>query len=105
MIQKLGKWLTRIAWLIWILVMLLVGLKLALDNTQSVQLKLFGWQAPERSLGTIVCFTLLGGVLLGWSASIGPWLKAKQRARRLEKQLGQTRQEVASLRTAPLKGQ
>ena len=105
MIRTLSKWLTRIAWLVWLLAMLLVGLKLALDNTQNVQLRLFGWEAPALSLGAIVCFALLGGVLLGWSASVGPWLTARQRSRRLEKQLKQTRQEVTGLRTAPLKGQ
>lgn len=96
MIRILSKWLARVAWLIWVLAMLLVGLKIALDNSQSAQITLFDWQTPALSLGLIVCVSLLCGVLLGWFANIGPYLAARRRANRLEKQLG-------TLRTAPLK--
>lgn len=104
MFKAMGKWMVRLLWLIWMLVMLLLGIKIALDNTESVQLQLFYWQAPEVSLGLTVCLALLVGVIIGWIASTGPYLLARQRARRLQKRLAQSEQEVSNLRTAPLKG-
>lgn len=101
--RGLFKWFIRAVWVVWILIMLLLGMKLAFDNTQTVQVVLFGWQAPALSLGFILSFVLLCGVVLGWLASSGPYVMARQRAKRLEKQLQQSRGEVAALRTAPLK--
>lgn len=104
MIGTLSRWLVQIVWFVWILAMLLVGLKIAMDNSQTVQLVLFGWQTPAFSLGFIACIALLFGALLGWFAGMGPYLAARRRARRLEKQLAHARQELTQLRIAPLKG-
>lgn len=103
MIRKLTKWFVRVAWLLWLLVMLLIGLKIGLDNGQTVQVTLFNWRAPSLSLGFTLCFALLCGVVLGWFVSAGPYLLARQRTRRLERQLRQTQGEVSALRTEPLK--
>jgi uncharacterized integral membrane protein len=103
MIKTLSKWILRAAWLVWILVMLLLGIRLALDNTENVQVSLFNWSAPAVSLGFTLCMALLLGVILGWFGSTAPYLLAKQRAKRLEKQLKQCQNEVTTLRAAPLK--
>lgn len=103
MFRKLTKGFLRLVWLLWLLIMLLVGLKIGLDNGQAVQVTLFNWQLPSVSLGFILCVTLLTGVLLGWFVSAGPYLVARQRTRRLEKQLRQTEGEINRLRSEPLK--
>ena len=103
MIRFLKRWLVRIVWLAWVVVMLLVGIKLVMDNQQEVQIALFSWLTPAVSLGVVVCLVLLCGVALGWLAGTGSYLSAKRGTRRLNKQLNQTRQEVANLRTLPLK--
>lgn len=87
MFSKLSKWIKFGLLAVWLVVMILIGAKLAQQNQDVVQLKLLVWQVPEATSGMVFGATLLIGVLLGLLAFVPGFLALKLRMKGLQKKL------------------
>ncbi|BFM16516.1 hypothetical protein R50073_26990 [Maricurvus nonylphenolicus] len=96
-------WLKRVFWVVLILATMAVGYWFNTENTQDVNLTLFGFVLPASSLGVIVCLTLLLGGVLGFFASLTPILRLTNENLSLKRKLKRRDAELTKLRTAALK--
>lgn len=85
--KSLLKWSATLLLFAWLLVMLLVGARLAQLNPELVTLQFLAWQLPEMSLGMLVCVAFLAGVSLGLLAFAPSFLRVRWSLRRARKQL------------------
>lgn len=84
MFKKLWKWLYRCLLVIWLLVVFLVGAKLAQNNAQPVNVDLVFWQFPEVTSGVLMCVSFFLGVTLGVFAIAPVVILVKARLKRLQ---------------------
>lgn len=95
MFQSIWLWLKKLTFIFWLLFMLLLGVRLAMDNGAMVSVSIFNLNFPETSLGLVICVSLLIGAILGFFTNylvLKPGLVAKRRA------LNKANKEVANLR-------
>lgn len=78
------KWLLS---LVCLLTMLLIGVKLAQQNQDLVQLNLLFWQVPEASTGEVFGVTLLLGIMLGILAALPSYLAQRFRIQALNRKI------------------
>lgn len=94
--------MSRIASLILVFVILLVGLAFHLKNNQLITLNYYVG-AIELPTSLIVVLVLCLGALLGVFASLPIILKLKQQKHRLERQIKNSEKEINNLRVMPVK--
>lgn len=95
MFQSIWLWLKKLTFILWLLFMLLVGVRLAMENSELVSVSLLSLESPMTSLGMVICVSLFIGAVLGFFTNylvLKPGLVAKKRA------LNKANKEVASLR-------
>lgn len=96
MFRSIWLWLKKLTFLFWLLFMLLLGVRLAMDNSAFVSVSIFYLDFPQTSLGMVICLSLLIGAVLGFITSylvLKPGLVVNKRA------LKKANKEVANLRT------
>jgi uncharacterized integral membrane protein len=96
-------WLKRIFWVLLLFTAMAVGYWFNTENTQAVNLTLFGLALPASSLGVMICLTLLLGGVLGFVASLMPILRLTNENLSLKRKLKRRDAELTKLRTAVLK--
>ncbi len=93
MLKTLSRWIKGLALLLWLVVMLLVGFKLASQNQAMVEFTLLFWQLPKLSAGVLFGLSLLVGVLLGILACM-PGLFVMRRKLRVANKLIRQHEEA-----------
>ena len=95
------KRIRRILLLLLILIAVVAGWQFSFDNSQPVQLLLFGWQLPHIPLGFWLLVALLLGCLLGSALGYLPnalkrrsLVKKDNKIQRLEEQLKKAHKEL-----------
>lgn len=78
---------------VWLLLILLIGAKLAQQNPQLMQVDLLVWTTPEASAGVTLSVTLLTGVLLGVLAMLPSLLILKARLRKTRGKVAKVEQQ------------
>lgn len=73
--------------LMWALILLgiFVGIWIALDNSQVVEVQLLGFSLPSMSLGLWLVIVFVAGVLLGLLASLPMIATSRSESRRLKR--------------------
>lgn len=94
--------MSRIAQLILVFIILLVGLAFHLKNNQLIELNYYVG-AIELPVSLIVVLVLCLGAFLGVLASLPIIIKLKQQKHRLEKQIKNSEKEINNLRVMPVK--
>jgi len=94
--------MSRIAQLILVFIILLVGLAFHLKNNQLIELNYYVG-AIELPASLIVVLVLCLGAFLGVLASLPIIIKLKQQKHRLEKQIKNSEKEINNLRVMPVK--
>lgn len=102
MFRSIIKWLKRLITLTWLLIVILVGAKIAQLNDGVVQVDLWYWQMPEASLGLVLCLALLVGVVLGLLAFLPALILARTQVHRLKAKTVKTEHELQHLRSSPI---
>lgn len=95
----------RLAWIVlflWCVGLILLGAKFAQNNSSLVTVDLIFWTLPALSIGLVLSFTLLVGVLLGALMFVPIVLISKARIRRLRARLVRLESEPDLRQTAPL---
>jgi len=91
------KWLKAFVSLVLGVATLGLGILIATNNPEVVQLSFLQWQLPGLSLGTLVLVIFAGGCLLGLSVNL-VWIWRLQAARRrLTKELKNTVKRVEQI--------
>lgn len=96
----------RLVWIIKIVVLLialLLGAVFAMENGQSVAVRLWGLTLPEFRLGVWLLSFALVGVLLGFVVSYGGYFALRRRLHARERQLARREKELLHLRSASLR--
>lgn len=76
----------RVLYLPLLLIVLLLGVLIGLDNSQPVELSLLNWQSPRLPVFIWLLLALVLGVLLGMLASLPERMRQRRRIRQLQKQ-------------------
>lgn len=77
------KWLKKLTFIFWLFFMLLLGLRLAMDNSELVSVSILNLDFPTTSLGMVICVCLFIGAVLGFVTNyllMKPGLVANKRA-------------------------
>lgn len=80
----------------------LVAVLVGKDNSDAVSLAFFRWRSPELSLFHWVCLALLIGGVSGFALGSGFGLRRRVQARRMQRDLEASQQEVRDLRQIAL---
>lgn len=78
MIKNLFRLIFKFIWVVWLLILILIGARFAQKNSESISLDLIFAQAPEASVGFIVCLAFACGAVFGVIV-LGPLLFFKSR--------------------------
>ncbi len=97
------KWVKRLLLMALLLVAVVVGLVIALENTSPVSLMLLGYPLPELSLGVWVSLFLLAGALIGLLISFLPLLFVRYSNSNKDKKILRLQKELNALRVSGLK--
>lgn len=92
----------RIIVLVFVLLVATVGISFTARNAQPVRVDYYVGVA-DFPLSLLLVGTLILGVLLGVTASIGMVLSSRREAQRLRRRVKASEQEVSNLRALPLK--
>ena len=87
-----------------IVLLVLFGMFLGIDNAAAVPLNFFGWRTPPAPIFIWVAGALAMGGVLGFSLAWGLGLRRRVQARRLQRDLDASRKEVKDLRQIVLEG-
>lgn len=99
MIKTVFGWLKWLLIALWLIVLILVGAKLAQQNAELIQVELLTWTLPAASTGFVLCVTLLLGVALGLIAIIPTLVLLKIKLRRANARLRKLDQPPPTLLT------
>lgn len=84
MIKNIFGWLKGLLAMIWLLLLLLLGARLAQQNQDLVDISLLYWQLPEMTTGTVISLAFLLGVIGGLLAVLPGLMLIKLKLRRLQ---------------------
>jgi putative membrane protein len=93
----------RILYLILFIVVLVVGLTFALQNSQSVAINYYfdiKWQGP---LAVFLLLALAVGSVLGFLASLGYVIRVRHQVNRSRREIRKMEQEITNLRSLPIR--
>ena len=96
-------WLRRILYIVFALVLLVLGYWIGAENTQLVNVSLVGFSMPALSLGTVLCIALLVGVVSGCLISLVPIFRLSNSSMSLRRKLKRRDIELARLRAVGVK--
>jgi uncharacterized membrane protein YciS (DUF1049 family) len=95
-------WFKRLALLLLVVALLLLGLWFSAENTARVAVVLLGFPMPEVAQGVLLLAVLLLGAMVGFVASVLPLLRLTNRNMSLARKLKRRDLELERLRKAPL---
>lgn len=98
------KWFKRITLLIILILALCLGITIAYQNGQAVNIILLNYPLPELKLGLWVVIILLIGSLIGLILSYLPRLWMRNSIAAKDRKIRQLEKELNQLRAASLKG-
>lgn len=84
MIKNLVGWVKGLLAMIWLVLLLLLGARLAQQNQEMVDVNLLYWQLPEMTTGTIISLVFLMGIIGGLLAVLPGLILMKLKLRRLQ---------------------
>ena len=84
MIKNFFGWVKGLLVLVWLVLLLLLGARLAQQNQELVEISLLYWQLPELTTGTIISLAFLVGVIGALLAVLPGLILMKLRLRRLQ---------------------
>ena len=86
----------KILLFIWFVFMILIGLWLAFDNDEFINVNLFGWTMPSLSIGSYLVLFLLLGVILGGVTST---LLNQKKLISKKRELSKVQKEIKQIRS------
>ncbi len=84
MIKNIIGWVKALLVVVWLLLLLLLGARLAQQNQDVVEISLLYWQLPAMTTGTIMSLAFLIGVIGTLLAVVPGLMLMKLRIRRLQ---------------------
>lgn len=84
MIKSFIGWVKGLLAIVWLVLLLLLGARLAQQNQELVDIRLLYWQLPEMTTGTVISLAFLVGVIGGLLAVLPGLILMKMRLRRLQ---------------------
>ena len=97
MIKAIFGWLKWLLLALWVALLILVGAKLAQQNSELIQVDLLVWELPAASTGFVLLVTLLVGVALGLVAIMPGLLYLRFKLKRVNNRLRKAEQSSPSL--------
>lgn len=97
MIQRIWKFCKVLLLILWLVLLLLIGAKLASQNDSLVSVHLLAWTSPEVSLGLALAVAFAGGICLGLLGFVPTLLALRLRIRRLNSRLARAEKRPALL--------
>ncbi len=104
MIKTIFSWIKWLLIAAWLVIVVLVGAKLAQQNGQLLEVELLVWRLPEASAGFILAATLLVGVTAGVLALLPSLILFKLRLRRAQGRLRKLDQSSSLINPGPADG-
>jgi len=95
-------WFKRLALLLLVVALLLLGLWFSAENTARVAVVLLGFPMPDVAQGVLLLVVLLLGAVLGFVMSVLPLLRLTNRNMSLARKLKRRDLELERMRKAPL---
>lgn len=84
MIKNIVGWVKALLVMVWLVLLLLLGARLAQQNQEMVEIGLLYWQLPEMTTGTIMSLAFLIGIICGLLAVLPGLMLMKLKLRRLQ---------------------
>ncbi len=101
MIKKILKFMHKVLLFAWVLIMMLFGVSLALDNPMVIKPVIFGLHLPEYGLGLYLCIVLFVGVLLG---GVTNYILTQKKLFSKNGEIRKIKKEALALEQAQLRG-
>jgi uncharacterized integral membrane protein len=95
--------LSKIRFILWLFILLIVGYFVAMNNISVTVNLLPGYQTVPLPLPMIILMSIVVGAMLAILIAIGDWVKFKIKISRLKKQLEICEKEKESLKMDSLK--
>lgn len=92
LIQRIWKFCKVLVLVVWLVLLLLIGAKLANQNDSLVTVNLLAWVSPNVSLGLALAVAFAGGIGLGLLGFVPTLLALRLRIRRLSAKLAKAEQ-------------
>ena len=96
-------WIKKFVFIAILVSGLILGVWFSTENTQSVDIVLFGFPMPAVSSGVLVCGVLLLGAIVGYLVSLVSGLKTRNDNMFLRRQLNRRDREIERLNKTPVK--